>query len=194
MIVTALALPQLQASSHPNAVQAVDSGLNSFDSLATPQHPLGIKPAGNEYLADANIKGSAGYFATLPDELIVQVLEFVDAVALRQLQHTCKALFAFTRLEDLWKMLCVEYVGTIQSQVRLFSANLANAFWLYSTILLSFVSLNDMSHESGQRIVSARRRLLQRSTIIPSLLHLTYRAPVFPLHLQIIVYPEMNPY
>lgn len=181
MIVAALALPQLQASSHPNATQAVDSGLNSHDSLATPQHPLGIKPAGNVYLADANIKGSAGYFATLPDELIVQVLEFLDAVALRQLQHTCKALFAFTRLEDLWKIICVEYVGTFQSQIRQFSVNLVHTFWPYSTPLLSFVLLNDMSHEGGQRLVSARICILERSTIILSSLHLTYRAPIFSI-------------
>ena len=45
----------------------------------------------------------------LPDELIIQVLESLDATSLQCLGSTCKALYAFSRFEDLWKTLCIEY-------------------------------------------------------------------------------------
>lgn len=45
----------------------------------------------------------------LPDELIIQVLDFLDAASLKRLACTCKALYAFSRFEDLWKTLCIEY-------------------------------------------------------------------------------------
>lgn len=80
-----------------------------YDSLTVPPHPLGIKPTGNAYIATGNIKPAAGFFMRLPDELIIQVLEFLDATALQRLGSTCKALYAFSRFEDLWKTLCIEY-------------------------------------------------------------------------------------
>ncbi len=79
-----------------------------YDSTAVRQHPLGIKPSGNAYTAKENIKVAAGLFATLPDELVVQVLEWFDAVALQQIECTCKVLYAFSRLEDLWRTLLVK--------------------------------------------------------------------------------------
>lgn len=79
------------------------------DSLTVPLHPLNIKPAGNAYTATENIKLAAGSFALLPDELLIQVLEYLEAASLRRLGAACKALYAFSRLEDLWKTLCIEY-------------------------------------------------------------------------------------
>ncbi len=79
------------------------------DSLAVPPHPLRVKPAGNAYTATNNIKLAAGFFERVPDELILQVLETLDAASLKRLGSTCKALYAFSRLEDLWKTLCIEY-------------------------------------------------------------------------------------
>ena len=84
-------------------------GSEEHDSLTVPSHPLRIKPAGNAYTATENIKLAAGLFMGLPDELIIQVLEPLDATSLKRLGCTCKALYAFSRLEDLWKTLCVEY-------------------------------------------------------------------------------------
>lgn len=80
-----------------------------YESLIIPSHPLRIKPAGNLYTATENIKLAAGSFARLPDELIIQVLESLDAASLRRLGCLCKALYAFSRLEELWKTLCLEY-------------------------------------------------------------------------------------
>lgn len=85
-------------------VPSIDSDLSSI-----PSHTLGIKPAGNAYTMDQNIKAVAGgLFATLPDELLVKTLEYLDAAALQQVGCTCKALYAFSRLEDLWKTLYIE--------------------------------------------------------------------------------------
>ena len=78
------------------------------DSVTVPSHPLGIKPSGNAYTASENLKSAAGYFAVLPDELLVQILEYLDASSLKDIECTCKALYAFSRLEDLWKTLCIE--------------------------------------------------------------------------------------
>lgn len=78
--------------------------------LTVPLHPLGIRPAGNAYTAIKNIKSSAGLFSTLPDELIIQVLEFLRHRPLLVLGFTCKALYAFCRFDDLWKTLFIEYV------------------------------------------------------------------------------------
>lgn len=79
------------------------------DSLTVPSHPLKIRPVGNAYTATKNIKLAAGYLAFLPDEILVQVLEYLDGASLKQLGCACKALYAFSRIEDLWKTLCIEY-------------------------------------------------------------------------------------
>lgn len=78
--------------------------------LTVPLHPLGIRPAGNAYTAVKNLKSSAGRFSFLPDELIIQLLEFLDHKPLLTLGFTCKALYAFCRFDDLWKKLFIEYV------------------------------------------------------------------------------------
>ena len=78
--------------------------------VTVPIHPLGIRPAGNTYTSTENSKIAAGSFSCLPDELLVSVLEFLDANALLDLGATCRALYAFSRLEDLWKSLFILYV------------------------------------------------------------------------------------
>lgn len=83
---------------------ALDLSSNEESSFTTvPAHPLGIKPLGNIYTADENIKNKAGLFAFLPDELITQLIEWLDPVVLLRLSCTCKALYAFSRQDDLWK-------------------------------------------------------------------------------------------
>ena len=95
-----------QSSSHG---KTLSTGAGEHDSLTLPSHPLRIKPAGNVYTAMENIKLATGFFMGLPDELIIQVLESLDAASLKQFGCTCKALYAFSRFEDLWKTLCIEY-------------------------------------------------------------------------------------
>lgn len=76
-------------------------------AAAVPSHPLGIKPAGNAYTASENIKARCGRFARLPDELLSHILESFDAEVLIRLGSTCRALYAFTRLDELWRALFV---------------------------------------------------------------------------------------
>lgn len=79
------------------------------EKIAVPVHPLGIKPLGNAYTSNQNIKTRAGLFALLPDELITQVLEWFEPTSLLGLGSTCKTLYAFCRQEDLWKTLLLRY-------------------------------------------------------------------------------------
>ncbi|KAK2748344.1 hypothetical protein FQN57_001002 [Myotisia sp. PD_48] len=80
----------------------------SESPVAIPSHPLGIKPSGNSLTSTFNIRPCMGAFALLPDELLSLLLESFGASELRSLGSTCKALYAFTRAEDLWKTLFVE--------------------------------------------------------------------------------------
>ncbi|KAI9698216.1 MAG: hypothetical protein M1836_004218 [Candelina mexicana] len=77
-------------------------------TVTVPPHPLGVKPAGNAYTSNQNLRSSLGTFSALIDELIIQVLEFLDAPSLMRLGATCKALFAFASFEELWKSLSIE--------------------------------------------------------------------------------------
>ncbi|PWY70349.1 Clavaminate synthase-like protein [Aspergillus sclerotioniger CBS 115572] len=72
---------------------------------AIPGHPLGVKPSGNALLAAENLRHAIGTFNLLPDELILMLLESLDGPSLLSIGRTCKAFYAFTRAEDLWKAL-----------------------------------------------------------------------------------------
>lgn len=100
--------PLVEVATHARVSHALESRSNDDDPMAIPPHPLGIKPAGNAYSVKENIMASAGFFAILPEELIIQTFEHLDATALQQLQRSCKALYAFARLEDLWKTLYIK--------------------------------------------------------------------------------------
>nr|POE49472.1 f-box protein [Quercus suber] len=78
------------------------------DSSLVRRHPLGVRPAGNALTATVNLKPASGSFAALPDELLAQFLEYLGAVDLLRLGGSCKALYAFTRNEELWRALFVE--------------------------------------------------------------------------------------
>lgn len=82
-------------------------------STAIPPHPLRIKPNGNAYISALNIRDtSTGLFAICPDELILEFLGWLDASSLALLGATSKTLCAFSRHEELWKALFIEYVSS----------------------------------------------------------------------------------
>lgn len=68
--------------------EAVRSDSNSH-AVAT--HPLGVKPSGNAFIADKDLRCACGRFGILPDEVLIQILGLLDAPALRLLGSTCKA-------------------------------------------------------------------------------------------------------
>jgi hypothetical protein len=74
---------------------------------AIPSHPLGVKPSGNALLATWSLRDAIGTFRLLPDELILLLLEYLDGSSLLGIGRTCKAFYAFTRAEELWKALFV---------------------------------------------------------------------------------------
>ena len=94
---------------HRGDPQELSADPTGDDSVTVPSHPAGVKPTGNAYNATKNLKSATGSFVVLPDELLVQVLEFLDARSLKTIGCTCKAMYAFSRLEDIWKTLCTEY-------------------------------------------------------------------------------------
>jgi len=96
---------------------AVATHASSSDSLAADKgaalvrrHPLGVRPSGNALTATVNLKSACGLFARLPEELLAQFLEYLDASSLLRLGASCRGLHAFARNEELWRALFVEYV------------------------------------------------------------------------------------
>ncbi|KAI1277138.1 hypothetical protein F5Y07DRAFT_364191 [Xylaria sp. FL0933] len=74
-----------------------------------PIHPLGVKPLGNQYFANVpNARRHIGVVSQLPDEMILHLLEYLDTASLRKLASTCRFLYAFGQLDDLWKALFLE--------------------------------------------------------------------------------------
>ena len=69
-----------------------------------PTHPLGLKPLGNQYLAEGpNARRNIGTWAALPEEMLALVLEGFDQNSLLKLGSTCKYMYAFCHSEELWK-------------------------------------------------------------------------------------------
>ncbi|KXJ95583.1 hypothetical protein Micbo1qcDRAFT_27425 [Microdochium bolleyi] len=88
-----------------------------LDADAIPTHPLGIKPLGNQYLATGpSARQSLGAFGILPDELILHLVDYFDADSLRSVASTCRFLFGFGQLDDLWKTLYLEANENSSSQ------------------------------------------------------------------------------
>ncbi|KAL2867118.1 putative F-box and JmjC domain protein [Aspergillus lucknowensis] len=85
-----------------------EDGLDDTDTAdVIPGHPLGVKPSGNALFAARNLRNAIGTIGLLPDELVLILLEFFDCSDLLRLGRTCKAFYAFTRAEDLWKTLFI---------------------------------------------------------------------------------------
>jgi hypothetical protein len=83
---------------------------DSLDLDILPPHHLGIRPEGNAYTDESkvNIRQKAGYFASLSDELILHLLEYLDARELLALGSSSKFLYAFAHYDELWKALFIQ--------------------------------------------------------------------------------------
>jgi hypothetical protein len=107
---TSFGVPARNGNGNDNVMTHIQELEESSLSLSIPSHPLGVKPSGNQYMATYNSRCAIGILQILPDEILVILLEYFDAQTLVQLRSTCKALYAFCSLEDLWKALFLEYV------------------------------------------------------------------------------------
>jgi hypothetical protein len=118
-------------------------------AVALPSHPLGIKPAGNAYTASENIKSRCGSFARLPDELLSHILESFEADALIRLGSTCRALYAFTRLDELWRALFVRYVLLYAASSLVFPFLFGHRISSHTEELRTIISVVRVWDESG---------------------------------------------
>jgi hypothetical protein len=89
-----------------DVIDGTDDGDDRVETI--PHHPLGVKPSGNALTATWSLRASIGSFVILPDELILPLLEYLDAPSLLRFGRTCKALYAFTRSEELWKTFFIQ--------------------------------------------------------------------------------------
>ena len=76
-------------------------------NMSIPQHPLEIKPLGNAYMSSEDLRTTSGFFYRLPEETLVYLLEQMEAPVLVALGATCKAMYAFTRADELWRALYI---------------------------------------------------------------------------------------
>ncbi|KAH3667322.1 hypothetical protein OGAPHI_002971 [Ogataea philodendri] len=79
-------------------------------SLQMVSHPLGVRPAGNLFLAGdkaaEQLHRSMGDFAAFPEELIMQIVEELDSVRdLISLMKSSRFFYAFTSFDELWKQM-----------------------------------------------------------------------------------------
>lgn len=102
-------MPDITSLDSHNSGEAVsNNSLQDQEDLshdAIPGHPMGVKPSGNALLAVENLRDAIGTFGILPDDLILILLEFLDGSSLLRIGRSCKAFYAFTRAEELWKGL-----------------------------------------------------------------------------------------
>lgn len=100
-----------QPLSHPPFPIATNGTLDDdgLDSSSIPSHPLGIKPLGNKYFSGGgDARRSMGVLQILPDEMLMQLLEYLDQRTLRLFGYTCKFLFACCVSDDIWKTIYLE--------------------------------------------------------------------------------------
>lgn len=71
------------------------------------RHPLGLKPSGNALTSAVNLQSSTGAFSRVPDSTILLLLEYLDERDLVKLGSTCKAMFAFSTYDQLWRDITV---------------------------------------------------------------------------------------
>lgn len=81
------------------------------------KHPLNVKPSGNQILASQDqldqLAKSAGNFKHLSDELIFQVLSYLDPLSLLSFSHVSKFTYAFATHEEVWRSM---YTGKSSSE------------------------------------------------------------------------------
>lgn len=86
-----------------------------------PCHPHGIKPSGQVYFGTQDLKTAAGFFSLLTDDLILHLLGFLGIPSVLKVGSTCKALWAFSRLdESFWRSKYFEYALSFHFLAQIF--------------------------------------------------------------------------
>ncbi|KAK9365169.1 hypothetical protein V1509DRAFT_571509 [Lipomyces kononenkoae] len=115
-ILESTAADQFAARNETDVAKKRSKTSNSQGAIAVGMnHPLGIKPFGNLILSDNDAHASCvqirkkllGYFSILPDELILSLMQNLEANELRRLGYSSRIFSAFASQDDLWKQLFV---------------------------------------------------------------------------------------
>lgn len=84
-------------------------------ALVRGQHPYGVQPTGNLYMApdpQAALRSRSeglGYFAMLPDEVILQcLLAELSPADLLRLGSTSRAFYVYASHDELWKLMVID--------------------------------------------------------------------------------------
>lgn len=93
----------------------------SFDTtlpLARGQHPYGVKPLGNLLLSAEERTSfgrkrieSLGEFSRFTDELILEILSYLDGYSLARAVCSSRFLYCFASAEEFWRSLVIEKTG-----------------------------------------------------------------------------------
>lgn len=88
----------------------IDGSLETEVRNESFRHPLGVRPSGNALTAEGKRSAmtSMGAFSRLSDDLVLILLEYLDQVSLANLGSTCRALFAYSSYDQLWRDLAVQ--------------------------------------------------------------------------------------
>jgi len=102
-------LARLVEQEHEEEEEVAEEGFSIKSSA--PSHTHGVQPLGNLYLNSSSINSrdtGLGNLHTLSDELVLDMLGFLDASSLGVLAAVSKSFYVFTNHEPLWKNLVLE--------------------------------------------------------------------------------------
>eukprot|EP00039_Didymoeca_costata_P008160 m.108685 g.108685 ORF g.108685 m.108685 type:complete len:486 (+) comp13974_c0_seq1:164-1621(+) len=84
---------------------------NASNLLQSGTHPYGVEPTGNALVKDAAKscrEAGLGVLASLTDELILNILEFLDVQSLGRIANVSRAFYVIGHTDELWKSRVVD--------------------------------------------------------------------------------------
>ncbi|KAI5425224.1 arginine-specific demethylase JMJ22 [Lathyrus oleraceus] len=95
----------------PSFVEEEDTEEGFSIKSSAPSHTHGVQPLGNLYFNPGSINSrdtGLGNLHTLTDELVLDILGFLDGTSLGVLASVSKSFYVFTNHEPLWRNLVLE--------------------------------------------------------------------------------------
>lgn len=95
----------------PSFVEEEDTEEGFSIKSSAPSHTHGVQPLGNLYFNPGSINSrdtGLGNLHTLADELVLDILGFLDGTSLGVLASVSKSFYVFTNHEPLWRNLVLE--------------------------------------------------------------------------------------
>ena len=154
----------------------IEPPLRFSPSTAVP-HPLGVRPSGNLYLSN-NIeksvearKTSLGVFGALSEDLLVEVVSYLDAPQLVKLESVSRYMLAFSFHVDLWREL---FWSEFPNRERVIKLDLKST-WRES--LLDYLRSNSEETAKRKRVADDISKIYPRlSDVYSDTLYSPYRS------------------